>query len=480
MTSAPRPPRLDALLTARWLTPAVAALLTLAAISVLARPSPLGNDEAQYALGARGLLVADVDPYPLYRSVGMRVLAVPGVAAGGADWLVRAPFVGFALGYLALVARAARCWAGPRTAGLAVLLQVGAAPWLVRAFEALSDIPTAALLLAIVLLITDDAERPRAGPGRWLAIVVLAALAVYVRYGSAPTVAAILAGAALVYPTRRRAIVLAGTATIALLGPFLLWSAARTGSAFGVLRIASDAANQIYPGEGLIYYATRWPWALAGPLMGVVVGLGAAVGLHAWRRGGAAMASGRVRRLLVLVALAQGVLLGARAHGEPRYVFFATTVLAIVGAGWLSAPTRVRLRAVTTVLALASVVAALVVVHVRLGHRRTLHGPLAEAARQVGDDVAGRRCIVYTGTRPQVGWYAGCRTQLVGGEPPLVSAADGIERVYLLAAAGAPRQPTDVARLTTAELGWDVLRCTPSWCVWLGRRPGVVREGVVR
>ena len=119
----------------RTATVAAAAAVVYAlvlAVLALAPARALGHDEAVYAVGARGLWSGEAaDEFPLHRSIGMRVLAAPGVAAGGGDELaIRIPFALIALGYLAAVYLIARRWFGPAAAALAVAVQATMAPWL--------------------------------------------------------------------------------------------------------------------------------------------------------------------------------------------------------------------------------------------------------------------------------------------------------------------------------------------------------------
>ncbi len=435
----------------------------------------LGHDEAQYALGARGLVdgAADADPYPLHRSIGMRLLAAPGVVAGGSELAIRLPFVLVAMVYAALVWRLARR-AGAASGLLALAVQVTAAPWLMRSGEALSDLPAAALVLAMVVLMTDDAARPRPRVGAWLGAAVAGAAAIYLRYGSGPLVALVLATVMVVYRRRRVATFLTGVGVALLLVPFFLWSEARTGSLLGVLQVSELAANRAYVGDGLVWYATRWPWAVAGPLMGAVAAVGVAVGISAWRPGRATAAdaeaaSARLRRVLVVSALGQIILLGLRAHGEARYVFFATTALTVAGAGWIAI--RPRLRAAVLVLSAISAVGGAAVAISRSDRMAWRRVALVGAAAAVRVDADGQRCLVFTGTRPQISWYTGCRTELVGGEPVVAETATGFDRVYLLSADRAPWQPRDGAALSAPGLTFRPWRCgeAPTWCVWRAR-----------
>ncbi|HUQ07750.1 MAG TPA: hypothetical protein VM261_34890 [Kofleriaceae bacterium] len=435
------------------------AWVAIVGVAVAIAGGGLGNDEAQYALGARDLIGDAPDPYPLFRSLGMRVLAAPGVLLGGGELAIRLPFVLVAVGYTALVWRLAHRVSGGRVeaATVAVAVQTSAWPFLMRTGEALSDIAAAGLLLAMIALALDDAARPQPRRRAWAGIAAAGAAAFYVRYGSAPMVALVMAGLLVVFPARRR-VALAAAAVIAVaVVPFFVWSAAETGSVLGVLRVSEAAANRAYVGDGLWWYVSRWPWWVAGPVMAAVALVGVAT------------ARDRVRVLLVVVALAQVVILGLRAHGEARYVFFATTALTVAGAAWVAARPRVRL----ATLALCAVSAVLGGAYAvgRSHHMAGRRSAMVAACAAVRADARGARCIVYTGTQPQVAWYTGCRTHLIGGGEAPVDGARGYARVYLLSAQGAPRQPESGLAASSPRLQFKPLVSghAPDWFVWRAR-----------
>ena len=132
--------------------------------------------------------------------------------------------------------------------------------------------------------------------------------------------AAIGAATLVAYPARWRQLALAGLAVAAAVAPVLWWSHAVTGSATGVLELSVKMGRREYPGQGLWYYLTHWPTAVAGPVMGVIALCGLGAGLAAWRRraprpgladadddpatvAARAHAGRQARRLLVVAAL---------------------------------------------------------------------------------------------------------------------------------------------------------------------------------
>lgn len=502
----------------RLLAPALAWVAAVA-LAVAVVEGPLGNDEAQYAMGARALVGGagdDVDPYPRYRSIGMPVLSAPGALAGEGDLAMRAPFVPFALAYLALVGWLARRAGGGAAAALAVAVQVSAGPWLARTGEGLSDIPSATLVLAMIALMVGGPSGARAGGprgrrrrrgtevARWTGVALCGAAAIHVRHGNAPLVALVALVGLVVLRGRRRAVALSAAGVGLLMLPFLLWSEATTGSFLGVLRAGETAAARAYVGEGLGWYASRWLTEVCWPVMGAMSLLGIAAGWRAWTardavggrdaaaddppvatgvvagHPGAAVAAGDVRRLLSAVALGYVVAIGLVVHGEARFVFFSASALTITGAAALAPRLRARAQARTAavlVLALSTAAAGTYAV-ARAAHVGRGRAEMVAAAALIRADVAaaargapGTRCLVYTGTRPQVAWYTGCRTLLVGEVPIAPFTADGHDRVYVLSAAHQPRQPSDGARLSAPGLVFRTLACGDGWCVWRARPP---------
>ena len=473
-----------------WRLLVVGTALVLAAVLLfgLVRARPLGHDEATYAVGARGWLEgASADDYPLHRPPAMPMLLVPGVAAGGAEWRLRLPFALGAVGYALLVMAVARRVGGPRAAALAFAVQVTASPWQWRACEALSDIPAAAALMAMVLLAIDDGARARSRRWTWPVIAALGAVAIYLRYGSAPTVAAIALGALIAYPARWRAVVLTGVGLAAAIAPLLWWSHVATGRVTGVLDASVTMGRRAYPGEGLWYYLTHWPTTVAGPVMGVIALLGLGWGLTAWRRSRPATLADvdddpdavahaqrsrrQARRLLVIAAVGQLVLLGWRVHGEGRYVFFATSALTALGAAWLAMRSRRRVIA-AWLIAIAAIPSALITGRqlARLADQRVGFVAAATAIRAAAAAIparaSGQRCLVLTGNVPQAIWYSRCAAIPAWG-PPEDERLAWYRNVYLLTAAGQVRQP-DPATLIRPGVGWRPLACSdaPAWCVY--------------
>lgn len=416
----------------------------LVAVAALAPARPLGHDEAVYALGARALVDDGGAALPLHRSIGMAAVTAPGALVGDSELALRVPFALIGFAHLALVGAFARRHFGAAAAALAIAVQVTNPEFTWRSAEALSDVPSALCLLGLVAALAS--ERPR-----WYLAGPLAAAACYVRYASAPTVAVIFAGAWLLLPTARKAIVQAAACAAALLVPFLVWSHATTGSALGVLREGERRAGRAYAGQGLWFYLRAWPVRLAGPVAGGVAALGLVVGAASWRR--PCDHAARVRRLLLVAAVGQIALLGWRVHGEARFITFALTALVLVGASWLAAAAARWRIAVAVTACLAVPMAAWTLI--RLDRLAAARAPAVAAARAIGRDRGGDPCVVYTTEAPMVAWYSGCRAVPVDGWGVDPRLAAGAARVYLLDADGL-RFPLPAARADDA-FGWQPL-----------------------
>lgn len=183
-------------------------------------PGPL-PDAPDYAYGALALLhgrytVSWDGPArtPRY-SPGFPLLLIPAVALGGvaaAVWVAWLALLGLAAATAALAWRGGGCWAAP----LAVVLLVGATP-LRLAGVVMSDLPSAALIVAELLLLTAS--------GRPLAITAAGAVAgllIWIRPANAVLV---LAGCAalLALPRWRRTVPIYLAAVVPFVAALALW-----------------------------------------------------------------------------------------------------------------------------------------------------------------------------------------------------------------------------------------------------------------
>jgi len=388
------------LTTPRLVAAALAAWLTVAAIGVALGP-PLGHDEAAFAIVARG------DPPPgawLYRSDGTVVLARLGLALGGADWQLRLPDAVLGAAIVLAAFAVGRAAFSARTGGWAALVVAGAHPMALRSAQLLGDLPAAAALLGGIAVLVGELERA-SGP-RWqlIAAAPLFAAAFYLRYASAPVIAIALIGAGVVWWRAVAVRPLPALATLgllaALLVPHLVRSAIATGSPLGILAISAGVPRRAYVGDGLILYLMSNPLQLYGALVAPAMLVGV-VGLIQTRR--------RAPWYLAAVALGQLVVLGLHNHGQSRYVFVATALLAVIGVDTASRIGRsgVALAAVSAAW-LGTAVAQVVVCRGTASSR----APVVRVADAVHADAAGRRCAAVAAAVPQLAWYSGCQVYL--------------------------------------------------------------------
>jgi hypothetical protein len=223
-------------------------------------PGPL-PDSPDYAYGALALLhghytvswdgLARVPRY----SPGFPLLLVPAVALGGvaaAVWVSWLALIALATGLAALAWRVGGCWAAP----LAVVLLFGATP-LHLAQEVMSDLPSAALLLAEGALVACGTRRRTV-----LAAGAVAGLLIWIRPANALLV---LAGCAAltVWPPWRARVPVYLAAIVPFIAALALWQWRVYGSP---LQTGYQAAVATADGSGTLgaLFAPRYvfghPW----------------------------------------------------------------------------------------------------------------------------------------------------------------------------------------------------------------------------
>jgi hypothetical protein len=391
--------------TNRIVYAAIAAWLVVAVISLVTGP-PLGHDEAAYAVAARG----DA-PAWLYRSSGMIAVARAGVALGGSAWALRGVALVLGAGVVVATFAAGRAAFDARTgawsaAVIATAHQLGA-----RSAELIGDLPATACLLGGTALVVGELDRD-AGP-RWrlVAAAPLLAAAFYIRYGSAPVIA-IIAGAAAVLWWRRLATLPVAATVVAFalcLVPHVVHSIDVTGSPLGILRAASSMPASKHVGDGLLTYLTSNPLRYFGVLVAPLMLAGLASLVRPAPRW-------RPHVFVVVVALGQLFALGLHVVAQPRYVFFATVLLAIAGVDVVrryaaSSRSPVGLAAGSRVAAGAIAVAWLGLAIGIVPYNRWLadkRAPLYAAAEAVRADAHGRTCTVAANVIPQLMWITRC------------------------------------------------------------------------
>jgi hypothetical protein len=431
---------------------------SLVVIAAWLSSEPLGHDEAAYAVGGDLLAHGHASPW-LHRSVGMHLLALPGVLAGGAELALRVPAVLFALAFPFALRRVGRpiseraaAWSLPI---LALMPEV-----IGRGHTLLSDLPAATCVLVGLATLVEELERED-GPRLRLALAApWLAGAFYLRYASAAPVAAILVLLLVVYARRLAArpgaLVGFAAALALLLVPHVVQAITLTGAPLGILRFSSSAAGRHDFGEGLVTYLSpaRLGWyGLAAPV------------LLAGALGGAFLRAPGGRRVPVVyafVAFAQVIALGLLVHAEPRYIYVAIALLAVLGVEVLARlAERITIRARH---ASAVLLGALLVVPVAAGARthvreRAWRTHVIQAAEEIRRDAAGRPCLIVSRRFTQLMWYSGCASS---GQAPLAGVAAG-QRVYVVffPRTEAPFTPADLAALERAPVEKRVLADDP-------------------
>jgi 4-amino-4-deoxy-L-arabinose transferase-like glycosyltransferase len=383
--------------------------------------APLGHDEAQYAIAAKDVLSGQPQRW-FYLSTGMNALAVPGVLIGDSEHALRIVPLLAGLGFLTLTWLVARRVVGELAAAWAIAVLAGSRTLIQRSTDLLSDLPAAGLLIGGTWILVSELSRD--GGPRWritFAAPFLAA-ALYVRYGSAVPIAIICAAALLIWwrPILRRPlpVIAAAAAFAVLLLPHMIVATRTMGSPLGIL-----LASKSVPGNdlGLVTYVTSNPFRYYGllapfPLLAGMLSIAAA--------------RDRRRIYLWLVAVSSIVAMGIITHAQPRYIFFGTTLLVILGADAIVRTVSHLAPRARQVIAGGALV-AIALTWLSCG-RRAFRYPHGVRHRQAGAflasaairaDAAGAPCMVLGRHLTQMEWYSGCRGVV---EPQLAAIARGV------------------------------------------------------
>lgn len=436
------------------------------AIRNVAIGAPMGWDESVYGLTARSWIAGTPNTgWALHRSPGMPALGTIPLLFVQSDALLRAWGVAFGVAMIVATWALGRIAGGPAV-GLVAAAAVASVPDLqADAARFLTDVPSTAILLAMTALLLWQLTR-EGGPGRGLLVVAaLGAAAFYIRYGASIPIALVGLVALVTWSGRLRGrLVLVGGAVallVALVAPNLIAATLATGTPWGVAMSARSLAAPAYPGQALRAYLGIF----GGDLAGSTIALLAWAALLGWIA--TLVDAVRLRRvtttlrsltLLVVPALAQGLVLGVAALPQTRYVFFPIVLLVIAG-------TLVMTRVVVAVGRNQShiarhvepwpivgvVVMGLLLAAASGGVNRvardaeTARSSLTVLADAITADAAGQPCSVLTYVVPQVTWYTRCAgynfryPARVGAETQLTGS-----RRYLLLFSGdaGGRQPT--------------------------------------
>ena len=320
-------------------------MVAIGAVWLIGQAIPLGWDESVYASKSRSLLT-DIpsSTWAIYRAPGLPVVGLLGGAFGFTDANLRAVAVVLNLGALAMAWAFARVLWGPLAAIVALLTIVGSPVVIAEIALFHTDLPSAGLLLALMLLVWYEFER-RPEPSRLLiAAAPLAALAFYVRYGSILPIGGIGIAAVVLWHRsmlRNKGLVGLTVALAALLfAPHILEAISRTGSPLGIITSAGEQVDTSEPIATAARYLGWLPSQLAHRLGFVVMLAGvvhaAIVAFDAIRR----RELGPVARRYLWLFVPAGVTtvgLIVQSHAEQRYVLFPVLLAIIAGAGAVSA-----------------------------------------------------------------------------------------------------------------------------------------------
>lgn len=429
----------------------------------------LNHDESAYALKAKHWIEGTPETgWNLHRGVAMSAYGYLVLEAGGDEPVLRLWGLGAMLAFVASIwilgNRIGGRWVGPVSA----IALMSSPAVLRRSTEYLSDVPSAALLTACMVVVWRQfGERDRPGYGLlWLLPLALGAF--YIRYQSVLSFALIaIAIAALFWEKVKsgwRPIGL--TAGLGLLGliPHFVFATSETGSPLGIMLFTADVAGREFIGEGLVDYFLFMGWPLAA-----FVGPFAVVFFVWWLVADWRSLPARTKCLFLMIpAAGQVLILGVLSHGEERFIFFPLALTLVGGAtGLMVLLPRWR---PTTARAVTLAMVVLLVGSFAMGTayvRRSVEGrilgtePVLMAAEEMQEQSGDDSCGVMTSYFPQITYYSGCftqpfRTHLAPEEA--LSRVQGDER-YLLIVEDGKNQPEgeDLAGLVDLTSGEAVV-----------------------
>lgn len=422
---APVPRRLPA---ARWELAALAVLLSVflaILLRLLAVDPPFGHDESVYAVQARAW--SQDTPHTGVEAHRAPLIPLLGTLVAWTDnegWF-RAIAVAFAIVFALGVWRLGRRVAGPGAALIGVGLVVAAPTFQREGFEFLTDIPAAALLVALARLLWVELEERDAPSRRLLWAAPLAAASFYVRYGSVVPVAALALTAAVVWRAKiaahRRPALMTAALFVVLLVPHVIMSIDRTGTPWGILRFTMQVGGKAPVGRGLADYFSLAPRALAGLLGGAAMLAGVLGGLAVLARAASRRRLDREARAVAWLAVPAGlhvIAIGIAAHAEPRFVFFPVALLLLLGAGvGFQVLRRLRPRLLgPAVLAALALLAATAGITARrqvrnVGRVADIRSVIGAAGLAVRADAGDGSCFVFAAYVAEITWYSGCHTR---------------------------------------------------------------------
>ena len=258
-----------------WAPVVAIGALVLFLVPLVVDGGALGHDESAYALMAKSWLFGTPESgWGLHRRIGMSIYAYPVLALGGLESALRV------LGLASLLGLAMATWwlgrrlGNSRTGALAAVVVLASPPLLRRATEFLSDIPAAALLVVVMVIVWREFGESEAPSYRLLWLLPFAWSAFYLRYQSILSLALIAVTILVLWwrKAARRPGPLIFGALVGFLGliPHFIFANTLTGSALGIMTYAGTSGGRDFSGDGLLGYSAMFGWRLAffiGPLM---------------------------------------------------------------------------------------------------------------------------------------------------------------------------------------------------------------------
>ena len=300
-------------------------------------------------------------------------------------------------------------------AAWAIAVVVGTTPLVRFDVELMSDLPSAACMLAIVgVLARELRDRPR---WRLCICAPLAIAAVYIRYGSVVPVA-LIAVAAVGF----------GARAIARHPWPPLVTAAAVVLAVVPLRAALAFSAKVPPAtHGLADYLRHPVWyfgALAPPLMLLAL-----------------TTRDRWRRFAVVIGAADIVALGIETAAQARYVVLGLVLLVAVGVAearerLLRSRHRRAFGIACGIVVGSTWLVALYAAFAIRERRTTGMAPTLDAAMAIRADAHGERCEVIGRHFTQLEWYSGCRA--------VSTVSPGVRTYVVRDDTGGPGQPPPV------------------------------------
>ena len=362
-----------------------------------------GYDEAVYAQLTRHWLTGTpASGWDMHRPPGLSVLGiVPQVLGAETERAHRLIGAGAGLGLVLAGWWTARTVGGTVAGIVAASALAVSSPLQIESSSFLTDVPSTLVLVVVAVLCWRHASGSAPIGWSFVWLGVLAAVAFYLRYGSAVELMGMAVAMVAMAPRKLlaawRPVVAAVAAVGIALVPHLAISVGETGSPWGIVAGAGRAAGG-GGGFPLLSYLAWFPWALIGPI-GAMLAL---FGIVAAFRG---TGFPRFVGLAVVVPVA---VLGTIVHAEPRYLLYPMVLLAIAG----SVEVVPHLQHVP---ASRHVVAGLVAAAVVLGAATTTWETRTRSdrfdwKREAGRDIGSfdGDCSVLTADVPIVSWYSGC------------------------------------------------------------------------